>query len=177
MAAADGWSDACKKVGKSVNSELSTGLELSVVLMTGTGYICRVIYGGFMDVNVYFYASEDGCAVATYNGTTENPVESCVESIGSGAISSLEIDIEAAVYSSVVESLCRDGNSIEVTCCIRWCSEGVPISAVAAVDDYDEAAVVCCNLLSAAGSGEGENPSVLDAVVPALYIKEVSESG
>lgn len=45
------------------------------------------------------------------------------------------------------------------------------------VDDFDISAGVCCNLLSAAGSGEGEIPSVLDALVPTVYICLVTESG
>lgn len=50
-----------------------------------------------MDVNVYLYALVDGCAVSAYNGTTENPVFSCVESEVEGTEPCSEIDIEAVV--------------------------------------------------------------------------------
>lgn len=60
-----------------MNSEKVSVELLSLEIMAGTGYICRVMYGVFNDANVYLYSSEDGWSVATYNGTTENPVEPC----------------------------------------------------------------------------------------------------
>lgn len=43
-----------------MNSELVSEYVLSLYIIAGTGYICRVIYGVFNDANVYLYSSEDG---------------------------------------------------------------------------------------------------------------------
>lgn len=65
-------SDAMCCAGKALGSELES-VNSDDVLMRGTGYMCRVMYGRFLAVNVYLYASRDGCTVAAYNGTAENP--------------------------------------------------------------------------------------------------------
>lgn len=63
---------ACKKVGCPKNSAEDTECKLTLSVMAGTGYMCRVINGELSDANVYLYISTDGKAVTTYNGTTEN---------------------------------------------------------------------------------------------------------
>lgn len=82
--------------GKSANSLDCSAYDLSEGKV-GTGYICRVIYGVVIESNVYFYWY--GLAVAAYNGTTENPCDSCVESVYEGTAVWIEMDIEIAVSS------------------------------------------------------------------------------
>lgn len=62
----------------------------------GIVYICWVIYGEFLEVNVYLYVFE--YIVVVYNGIIENYELLCEELKVCGYIFVFEIDIEVIVY-------------------------------------------------------------------------------
>lgn len=126
----------------------------------GTVYMCRVMYGALSECNVYLTVLCEW-SVAAYNGTTENYVESCVESGCYGHEPVLEIDIEATVYSA--DYYTSSGvDSSEVAWCVTYWSEGVHVTVAALVVEFEWTAGVWSGLLSSAGSGEEGIPSVLD---------------
>lgn len=64
--------EATKVKGRSKASlEKINGGEIALGIR-GTGYIRRVIYGEFLENNVYLYTIDDGNTAVAYNGTTEN---------------------------------------------------------------------------------------------------------
>lgn len=91
----DGLPNAHKVKGKAVDPEVPR-VDKDTLGYAGTVYICRVIYGEFLVANVYFYHLLSKNSVTTYNGTTENHVDTKKNSTVKGAEPKSEIDIEAS---------------------------------------------------------------------------------
>lgn len=139
----------------------------------GIGYICWVIYGGFIDVNVYLYFVDDDKFVFIYNGIIENFLVLCEELFVDGVVFCSEIDIEVVVVLFGCEYVGNGGDFEFVFCLVVNCFEGVFILFVMYQDYLGFVVGVCCNFLFVIGFGEGENFFGFDVVVFIEYICKV----
>lgn len=171
----------CWCVGWLVNFEEVVVEMLFMVLfgIIGLGYICWVIYGCFIDCNVYLYCDVVGKIVVVYNGIIENFVVLCweLEIVGVEFVS--DIDIEVVVY--LVVWVYWYGEMVDdfvgfVFVVLCW-FEGYFMFVFVNVDDFGIFVVVCCFMFLVLGIGDNEMFVGFDVVVFIEYIWEVVEFG
>lgn len=156
----------CWVVGKLVNLFDKLVYEL-LFGYVGIGYICWVIYGVVIEVNVYFYKC--GFVVVVYNGIIENFCELCEEVVVLGMILEFQIDIEIVVLL-IVWYMVQGFGLVEVVCQMLICLYGVFVLVFLFEGEGDLMIVVCKGSLFVVGSGDGEMFIGLDVVVLVFFI-------
>lgn len=139
-------------------------------VVLGIGYICWVIYGGVIEVNVYLYISYG--VVLVYNGIIENYEEQCEKLCVLGYMFELQIDIEVIVY--LIYYYLKGGDDLLVV--LQYMVKeliGVYVLVVVSCVELECFVCVCMGCLLLVGLGEGENFVVFDVLVVILVMCKV----